>query len=106
VVKEYARVTAEFITTKRTMHSSATLQLTSRDIDGRRVWGDQVSANHSWSTEFYTFSGDERALSESEKQLVHRRREFAPTETVIMESLVEELSDNAAYRVRNYLGGM
>lgn len=104
IVREYKRVTAEIITTNRTMYSTATLQLTTRDIDGRRIWGDQISADHAWSTEIYTFTGDERALSDSDRELIHRRREFAPTESAIMECLVDEISNNAAYRVRSFAG--
>lgn len=100
VVKEYARVTAEITSTKRTMNSSAVMQITARDMNGRRVWGEQVSSDHYWSTEFATFTGDERALSDADKQLINRRREFAPTDPAVLECLLEELRNAAVYRVR------
>jgi len=102
IVKEYAKVFATITTTRRRMHSDAVLQVNVRDENGRWLWSDNFAANHNWSTEFSAFTGDERALSESEKQLVNRRREFAPTEPEIMRCLMEEISNNALYRIRNH----
>ncbi len=102
VVKEYASVNANINTTRRTMSSSVQLQINIRNSDGRWVWNDNVNAVHNWSTEFATFTGDERALSESEKQLVNRRHEFAPTETEIMRVLLENINNDALYRIRNH----
>ncbi len=102
VVREYAKVFATITTTRRTMHSDAVLQVNVRDENGRWMWGDNFSANHNWSTEFATYTGDERALSESDKQLVNRRREFAPAEPEIMRCLMEEISNNALYRIRSH----
>jgi tetratricopeptide (TPR) repeat protein len=102
VVKEYAKVYADIITTRRTMNSDALLQIDVRDNDGHFLWSDNVNGNHNWSTEFATYTGDARALSETDKQLVNRRQEFAPTENEIMRSMIEEISNNALYRIKNY----
>ena len=102
VVKEYAKVNASIITTRRTMNSSMQLQVNVRDVDGRWVWNDNVNAVHNWSTEFATFTGDERALSDADKQIVNRRHEFAPTETEISRVLLESVNNDAQYRIRNY----
>ena len=102
IVKEYARVFANITTTKRTLHSTALLQVNVRDENGRRLWSENFSSNHNWSTEFSSFTGDERALSENDKQLINRRREFAPTESEIMRCLLDEISNNALYRIKSY----
>ena len=102
VVKEYAKVNANIITTRRTMNSSIQLQVNVRNSDGRWVWNDNVNAVHNWSTEFATFTGDERALSDADKQIVNRRHEFAPTETEITRVLLESVNNDAQYRIRNY----
>ncbi len=102
IVKEYARVFANITTTKRTLHSTALLQVNVRDENGRRMWSENFSANHNWSTEFASYTGDERALSENDKQLINRRREFAPTESEIMRCLLDEISNNAHYRIKSY----
>jgi hypothetical protein len=102
IVREYAKVYATITTTRRTMNSSAILQLNIRDENGRWLWNDQVISNHNWNTEFSTFTGDTRALSESDKQALGRRNEFAPTENEIVRCLLEELSNNALYRIKNY----
>jgi tetratricopeptide (TPR) repeat protein len=102
VVREYARVNAEITTTTRVMNSHAVLQLEVRDENGRWLWSDNLPATHNWSTEFASYTGDERALSETDKQLVNRRKEFAPTESEIMRSLLVEISNDLSYHVKNY----
>ncbi|MBP8115685.1 MAG: hypothetical protein KAY50_10030 [Chitinophagaceae bacterium] len=102
VVKEYAKVNANIITTRRTMNSSVQLQVNVRNAEGRWIWNDNVNAVHNWSTEFATFTGDERALSDADKQIVNRRHEFAPPETEIMRVLLESVNNDAQYRIRNH----
>jgi hypothetical protein len=102
VVKEYAKVFANIITTRRTMSSNAILQVYIRDADGRWLWNDNISAQHNWATEFATYNGDERALSDADRISVNRRNEFAPTESEVMRLLLEEISSNIQYRLKNY----
>lgn len=102
IVKEYAWVHANIITTRRTMVSDALLQVTVKDEGGRWLWNDNFNGNHNWSTEFATYTGDARALSASDKQLIDRRHEFAPTESEIIQCLLEEINNDALYRIKNY----
>lgn len=102
VVREYAKVFADIITTRRTLNSGARLEVHVKDNDGRWLWSDQVNGNHDWSTEFATYQGDARALSESDKQLIDRSREFAPTESEITKCLLDQISADALNRIRNY----
>jgi hypothetical protein len=102
IVKEYGKVYADIITTRRTMHSDAMLQVNVRDANGGWLWSDNVNSNYSWTTEFATYSGDARALSESDKQLVDRRQEQAPREEEIIRCMLDEISNNALYRIKNY----
>ena len=102
VVRQYGKVYAEITTTRRVMNSSAVLQITVRDNRGRWIWNDDIPANHVWSTEFSTFTGDKRALSDADKQLVERRRDFAPTESEIMRIMTDQLTTDASSRLRNH----
>ena len=102
IVKEYGRVNAEITTTTRVMNSHAVLQLEVRDENGRWLWSDNLPASHNWSTEFASFTGDERALSETDKQLVNRRKEFPPTESEVMRCLLVDISNDLSYHVKNY----
>lgn len=104
VVKEYAWVHANILTTKRTMHSDAVMRIDVRDPDGRWLWSDNVGGSHTWSTEFSTYTGDARALSEADRQLIERRREFAPTETEIMKCMLDQIGNDATWRIKNYFG--
>jgi len=102
VVKEYKKVVAKITTTKRTMLSEGNLQINIRDASGRWLWSDDIRGNHSWCTEFSTFTGDERALTESDKQLVNRRQDYPPHEDEITRCIINEINSNMCGRVRNY----
>jgi tetratricopeptide (TPR) repeat protein len=102
VVREYAKVYADITTTRRTMNSDALLQVNVRDGEGRWLWSDQFSGNHNWSTAFSTYTGDARALSETDRQLLEHKPEFAPTDAVIVNYMMEQISNDALYRIKNY----
>jgi len=102
VVKEYAKVQATVIKTRRTLNSQAVMEITLRDEQGRWVWSDRLNGDHSWATEFHTYTGDKRALGETDIQLIERRREFAPTESEIMRHILDDIQQNSLYRIRNY----
>jgi hypothetical protein len=104
VIKEYGKVFADIVTTHRSIHSDARMQILLRDFSGRIISTQTVSAEHDWSTDFATFSGDARALSASDQQLVNRRKEFAPPDSEIIRCLVEELGNDATYAIRNLSG--
>jgi hypothetical protein len=102
IVKEYGRVTARITTTRRTMHSDGNLLVNIRDNDNRWVWNDNFRGDHNWTTEFATYTGDERALSETDKQLINRRPESAPHEDEIMRFIIREINNNLHYRIRDF----
>lgn len=102
VVKQYAKVFADITTTRRTMNSNAILQVSVRDENGRWLWNDSFTGEHNWSTEFATYTGDARALSDADKQILDRRKEFAPSDNEIMKCMLDQISSNALYQIRNY----
>jgi hypothetical protein len=102
VVKEYRKVYADITTTRRTMQTDAMLQINVRDPNGGWLWSDNVNSNYTWSTEFANYTGDARALSESDQQLVNKRQEQAPQEEEIIRCMLDEISNNALYRIKNY----
>ena len=104
VVREYAKVQATIITTTRTLRSHAVLQVTVRDENGRRIWSDQYSSTHSWSTRFSHFTGDERALSQEDKNQLNRRMDVPPSEHDMMKCMADEITNNAVYGLRSYFG--
>ncbi len=104
VVREYGWVHADITTTRRSMYSDAMLQVNIRDDNGGWLWNDNFNATHQWSTEFASYTGDQRALSESDKQLMNRGNDFPPREDEVIQCLLQEISNNALYRIKNYFG--
>src|SRR4030095_425399 len=102
VVKEYGRVKAKITTTQRTLYSEGNLNVSIRDNNGRWLWNDNVNGSHGWSTEFSTYTGDERALSDEDKKLVNRSREIPPREEEIIRCIKENIYNDFVNRLRNY----
>ncbi len=103
IVKQYAKVKATITQTERQLYSNALLRVSVRDENGRREWTELYSATHNWSTQFSSFTGDERALSEEDLKQVNRRRDAPPSDDNIIHCLLEEISNNALYGVRAYI---
>lgn len=104
IVQEKARVHAKITTTKRTLVSEADLFIATRDAKGRTLWSDVIRGEHRWYTEFATYTGDERALSDSDKKLLNRRDEDAPREDEITDNLLRQIESDLGQRLRSYYG--
>lgn len=102
VTKQYGKVYARITTVKRTMISQGDLFITIRDTKGRTMWSDRFTGEHRWQTEFSSYTGDERALSESDKNLVNKQTTDYPREEVVMEELLREIQTDLSNRMRNY----
>ena len=102
IVYEYTNVTAKITTTRRWMQSEGALQVNIRDNDGHWLWSDNFRGDHNWATEFASYTGDARALSESDKQLVNRSAGNAPYEDEIIRHIINEIDNNIADRIRDF----
>ena len=102
VVKEYGKVYANVITTKRTLVSDVDMYVTAREPKGRILWSDNLRSEHQWKTEFATYTGDERALTESDKALLNKKDNKAPQQDDITNDLLSKLQNDVTYRLRNY----
>lgn len=102
VVKQYAKVTAQITSTCRTLLSNADLYIVSRNAAGTILWQDAVRGQHHWQIEFATYTGDERALSDSDKALLNRPAQSAPAQEDIVNELLRQIDANLVSRVRNY----
>lgn len=105
VVKEYATVTANITTTRRVLVSEASMLLTTREGNGRILWNDEFRGEHRREARFVTFTGDERALSSSDKELINNNRPEnmrLPREEQIVEDLMQQIESDLAQRLRHH----
>jgi hypothetical protein len=102
VVKVYGTVKAKVTLTRRSLHSEGFLQMNIRGENGHMIWTDNLRGDHDWYTEFATYTGDERALSDADKQLVNRRQELPPSEGEIIQCITQEINSNLWSRIRDY----
>lgn len=102
VGKQYGTVKATITTIKRTLLSQGDLYITVRDTKGRVLWNDRFTGEHKWQTEFSTYTGDERALSDADKKLLNQTAPTPPTEDQIMPELLKQIQSDLSYRLRNY----
>ena len=104
VVKEWATVKARIITSKRSLLSQGDLFLTLRDPQGRIVWNDRFTGEYSWQCDYYSYTGDERALTDNDKSQLNQRTNPPPSEDQIMLELFQAIQHDLSYRVRRYYG--
>jgi hypothetical protein len=103
VVKQYGKVHAKITVTKRQVLSQGDLIIAVRDTKGRTLWNDRFTGEHKWNTEYASYTGDERALTEADKQLVEKNNNYnPPTEDQIMEELLRQIQNDLTYRLRGY----
>lgn len=104
IVKQYATVRAKITTTRRTLLSEGDLYMVIRDVKGAILWNDRFTGQHRWQTEFATYTGDERALSESDWALLKRNpNQNVPREEEIMNELYRQIQADLSSRLRGYL---
>lgn len=102
VVKEYANVTARVTTVQRSLVSEADLLVNVRDPKGRTLWSDRFTGRDRWEDRFVTYSGDERALSESDRAQLNRNAAMPPTEDEVLDRLFRQIQDELRYRMRQF----
>ncbi len=104
VVKQYGTVNAQIAVTRRNIISEGELYLSVRDAKGRVLWNDIFRGEHRWETEFATYRGDERALSQNDRTLLNRNRNDynTPREDDILKEVFREIQNNMSYRLRDY----
>ncbi len=103
VVKQYATVRAKIINTRRTLLSEGDLYISIRDVKGRVIWNDRFTGQHRWQTEFATYTGDERALSENDRAQLNRNPNHnVPSEDEIMNELYRQIQLDLSSRLRGY----
>jgi tetratricopeptide (TPR) repeat protein len=102
VNKEYATVTAKITTTKRRLLSQGDLIITVRDPRGRILWNDRFTGEHKWETQFTSYIGDERALSDEDKKQLSQKTTRPPSSDEIMDELLRQIQNDLTYRLRGY----
>ena len=102
VVKEYITVKAKITMITRTVQADGLLQATIRDNTDRRVWSDTYRGDYNWSATFATYTGDERALSDEDKQLVGRREQWPPSDTEISRIIMNEIQHKTECGISSY----
>jgi tetratricopeptide (TPR) repeat protein len=103
VVKQYATVKARITTTERTLLSEGDMTITVKDPKGKVLWNDRFSGDHRWKTEFASYTGDERALSDSDKNLLNRNTTTnSPREEDILEALFQQIRNGLSNKLRTY----
>ncbi|OYW16225.1 MAG: hypothetical protein B7Z54_09785, partial [Sphingobacteriales bacterium 12-47-4] len=55
-----------------------------------------------WATEFTTYTGDERALSENDRKLIRIRPENPPSDREMINCVLNDIQAKANNQLRNY----
>ena len=103
VKRDYATVKAVIATTERNLLSEMDLFINVRDPRGEVVWNDHFTAQNNWKTQFSSYTGDERALEDTDKAQLKQNGESAPpNEQRIMQDLAQQLQSDLTYHLKRY----
>ena len=102
VVKEYKKVKARITTTKRTVYSEGVLALGVHDEQGRWIMNEDIVGQNRWVNVFSRYTGDERALSEEDMNLVKQGRDIQPREEDIIRNITDDIYQQLINRIRNH----
>lgn len=101
VIREYGRVSARMTTIRKTLNAEVLLRCRIRSYEGDWLLNETFRSNRFWSNEYATFSGDQRALTEEDKQLTARRDQDPPREEQLFRQLVDNLSNDLNNRLNH-----
>jgi hypothetical protein len=106
VVNEYANVYARINVTRRNIVSYGDLNITARDGNGKYLWSDIIRGEQRSVVEFASYTGDQRALSESDKALINNSQQNQYNNNNrredIFRELLRQIEYEASNRFRNY----
>lgn len=105
IVNEYANVYARVNIVRRHYISDGDLTMTARDAKGNYLWSDVVRGEHQFVTEMATYTGDERALSASDKAMINNSRNNGYNQVRredILKEVLRQIECQAADRFRSY----
>ena len=102
IVKVYEKVYADITTTTRTMRSEGIMQVTIRDAEGRWLWNQDFRGNHDWRIEFASYSGDARALSDYDRQLLNNNQQYPPHEDEVMRYILNNIENDLVWQLRSH----
>jgi len=102
VTKEYGKVYAKVTTVQRKLKSEGNLIVAIRDMDGLNLWNDNVKGIHNWEASMASYTGDERALSDNDRQLLNQKEPKVPNEDEILDAIYRELNKDLLSKVKSY----
>ena len=102
VIQQFNKVKAIITTTQRTIYSEGILSISIRNKSGLSLLNDKVIGSHTWTAEFSTYNGDERALNDDDKKLLNKTRQDPPKEEETIKSIKENVYGNFIAKLRNF----
>ena len=102
VIKEYVTVKAKITTTTRTIQADGLLQATVRDYNNRWIWSDTYRGDYSWTYSFATYTGDERALSDTDKKIITQREQWPPSNDEIIRIIMADIQRKTECGISDY----
>jgi hypothetical protein len=102
IIKQYGKVSAQVITTQRTLASQGEIYLTVSDNRGHIIWTDRVKGEHQWKTQFAIYRGDDRALNDNDRALVNQSTDNYPNEDEITTELLNRIRNDLQYKLKSF----
>jgi len=104
VIQQFGKVKATITTTQRTIYSEGIMSISIRNRAGLNLLNEKIVGTNNWTSQFSTYTGDERALNDDDKTLLNKAKQDPPKEEATMKSIKDNVYGNFIARLRSFYG--
>jgi hypothetical protein len=102
-VSVYGKVSAQLIKYRKAVRSRGILLMEVFDYQSNRsLMREEIGGEYNWGTEWASFNGDERALTDNEKRLCQRREELPPPPQQLFIEFCKPIYDQTTSKLRRF----
>jgi tetratricopeptide (TPR) repeat protein len=102
-VPVYGKVNAQLTKFRKAVRSRGILLMEVFDYQNNRsLMREEVGGEYNWGTEWASFNGDERALTENDKRLCQRREELPPPPQQMFIEFCKPIYDQTTSRLKRF----
>lgn len=102
-VPVYGKVTAKLIRSSKAVRSRGILSLEIFDFQTNKVLSrEEIPGEYTWVNEWATYNGDERALTQADRNLAQRREQLPPPPQQLFIEFTKPIYDQVTNRIKRF----
>lgn len=102
-VPVYGKVTAQLTRSRKAVRSRGILSLEIFDFQTNKVLSrEEIPGEYTWVNEWATYNGDERALTQADRNLAQRREQLPPPPQQLFIEFTKPIYDQVTNRIKRF----